>query len=61
MRVTTQLLCEHFPEDLSLLIESYIMEYGFPADMASAGHWELVHEFKTEQLDSALYGACRGD
>lgn len=61
MRVTTQLLCEHFPENLALLIESYIMEDGYPADMATAGHWELVSEFKEDQLESALYGACRGD
>lgn len=61
MRKTTQLLCEHFPNNLAPLIESYIMEEGFPADMATAGHWELVSEFKDFELDSALYGACRGD
>ncbi len=61
MRETTRLLCEHFPDHLACIIESYIMEDGYPADMASAGHWELVSEFKPDELDSALYGACRGD
>jgi hypothetical protein len=62
MRVTTQLLEVHLLESLARLAESYIMdETPYPADMASAGHWELVSKFDADQLDSALYGACRGD
>jgi hypothetical protein len=61
MRETTRLLCEHMPEGPALIAESYIMMEGYPADMATAGHWELVSAMSKEKLDSALYGACRGD
>ena len=61
MRATTELLCEHLELNLALIAESYIIKDGLPADMASAGHWEIVSEFDAHQLDSALYGACRGD
>jgi hypothetical protein len=33
----------------------------YPADMATAGHWEIVSGFGRDEFDSALYGACRGD
>ena len=61
MRITTQMLREHLENNIALIVESYIMHNGLPADMASAGHWEMVSEFEADQLDSALYGACRSD
>jgi len=62
MSETSGLVAEHLPKHAGL-IESYIIETEtlFPADMASAGHWEHTMAFDKGAQDSALYGACRGD